>query len=265
MKAIVVIPTYNEQGNLELLVNKIQQYANDLHILIVDDNSPDGTGMLADELSRKNPSKIFVLHRERKQGLGRAYVEGFRYVLKKDYEVVLQMDGDLSHDPSYLPVFLGQIRDCDLVLGSRYLNGISVVNWDLKRLILSKMATIYVRFITGMPMTDTTTGFKCWRRRTLESIGLEDMFSNGYLFQIEATHQAYKRGFEVVEVPIIFVERNQGKSNMNWNIILEALLGVLRLRLRNLKLKPKSKQIRTASKSLRSQSSLLREIARYRG
>jgi len=183
MQAVVVIPTYNERESLVQVVDKVWQCANDLHILIVDDNSPDGTGEIAEELSRKYPGKLFVLHRERKEGLGRAYVDGFSHILKKDYEVILQMDADLSHDPSYLPIFLEQIRDCDLVLGSRYLHGIRIMNWDFKRLMLSKLATMYVQLITRMPFTDSTSGFKCWRRETLESVGIEEAFSNGYLFQ----------------------------------------------------------------------------------
>ena len=198
MQAVAVIPTYNERDNIEELVEKIQRYAKDLHLLIVDDNSPDGTGKIAEELKSKNPAKLFVLHREKKEGLGRAYVEGFRYVLKQGYQIIFQMDADLSHDPAYLPLFLEQIRSCDLILGSRYLHGISVVNWDLKRLILSKMATLYVRLITHMPFSDTTTGFKCWRREALESIGVEEAFSNGYLFQIEMTYKAYRKGANAV-------------------------------------------------------------------
>ncbi len=232
MRAIVVIPTYNERENLERLVEKIQCHANDLHILIVDDNSPDGTGDIADELSRKYPSKLFVLHREKKEGLGRAYVAGFKHVLTKDYEIILQMDADLSHNPSYIPSFLQQVRDCDLVLGSRYLRGISVVNWDFKRLILSKVASKYVRLITGMPFTDTTGGFKCWRRETLESIGLEALFSIGYLFIVETTYRAYRKGFKVIEVPIIFIERDLGRSKISWAIIWESFWGVLKLRLK---------------------------------
>jgi dolichol-phosphate mannosyltransferase len=232
MQAIIVIPTYNERENLEQLVEKIQCYANDLHILIVDDNSPDGTGELADELSRKYPGKLFVLHREKKEGLGRAYVAGFKHVLKKDYEIILQMDADLSHNPSHIPSFLKQIRDCDLVLGSRYLHGISVVNWDFKRLILSKVASKYVRFITGMPFTDTTGGFKCWRREALESVGLEDLFSIGYLFIVETTYKAYRKGFKVSEVPIIFIERDLGQSKISWAIIWESFWGVLKLKLK---------------------------------
>ena len=232
MQAIVVIPTYNERENLEQLVERIQCHANDLHILIVDDNSPDGTGEIAYELSRKYPVKLSVLHREKKEGLGRAYVAGFKHVLKSDYKIILQMDADLSHNPSHIPSFLEQIRDCDLVLGSRYLRGISVVNWDFKRLILSKTASKYVRLITGMPFTDTTGGFKCWRREALESIGLDDLFSIGYLFQVETTYKAYRKGFKVIEVPIIFIERDLGKSKIGWAIIWESFWGVLRLRLK---------------------------------
>jgi dolichol-phosphate mannosyltransferase len=233
MKAVVVIPTYNERDNLPRLLDEIQRRAADLHVLIVDDDSPDGTGELADHLSRSDPEKLFVLHRDKKEGLGRAYVDGFRHVLKKDYDVILQMDADLSHDPRYLPAFLDRISHCDVVLGSRYLDGISVVNWDLKRLALSKLATLYVRLITRMPFSDATSGFKCWRRQTLESIGLEEAFSNGYLFQIETTYKAYTKGFKVAEIPIIFFERKRGRSKMNWNIILEAVWGVLKLKLQS--------------------------------
>ncbi|MBA3441820.1 MAG: polyprenol monophosphomannose synthase [Pyrinomonadaceae bacterium] len=237
MQAVVVIPTYNERENLEPLVEKLWHHASELHVLIVDDNSPDGTGRIADELSRKNPGKLFVLHRQNKDGLGRAYVEGFKHALQKDYEIILQMDADLSHDPSYLPLFLEQLRHASLVLGSRYLHGISVVNWDFKRLMLSKMATKYVRLITRMPFTDTTGGFKCWRRETLEAVGLEAVFSNGYLFQIEMTFRAYKKGFKVVEIPIIFIERNLGRSKMSWAVIWEAIWGVLRLKLKSRSIK----------------------------
>jgi dolichol-phosphate mannosyltransferase len=232
MQAIVVIPTYNEQANLQPLLEKIEQHEKNLHILIVDDNSPDGTGKLAEELRTKNPEHLFVLHREKKEGLGKAYIEGFKWAIKREYEIILQMDADLSHDPSYLPLFLQAIRRHDLVLGSRYLHGISVVNWDLKRLILSKMATFYVQFITQMPFSDVTSGFKCWRREVLEAIGVEEAFSNGYLFQIETTYKAYRKGFKGTELPIIFVERSNGKSKMNWNIIFEAVWGVLKLRVK---------------------------------
>ena len=233
MRAVVVVPTYNEQANLPELVEKLLAVSPGLHILVVDDNSPDGTGTVADELSRKNSDRVFVLHREQKEGLGKAYVDGFKLVLKKDYELILQMDADLSHDPAHLPQFLDQIRHYDLVVGSRYLNGISVVNWDLKRLIMSKLATNYVRFVTGMPITDTTSGFSCWRREALEAVGFEDAFSSGYVFLVEMKYKAYRRGLKVGEVPIIFVERKNGTSKLDWAVIWEALWGVVRLRLRH--------------------------------
>jgi dolichol-phosphate mannosyltransferase len=232
MRSIVIVPTYNERANLQELVDKIRQYAPDLHVLIVDDNSPDGTGTLADELHQKHPDRISVLHREKKEGLGKAYVDGFRQVLKQDYECILQMDADLSHDPAHLPRFLEQIQNHDLVVGSRYLQGISVVNWDLKRLIMSKLATNYVRFVTRMPFTDTTSGFKCWRREALEAIDFETTFSSGYVFLVEMKYKAFRKGFRVTEVPIIFVERKSGNSKLDWGVIREAIWGVLRLRLK---------------------------------
>jgi len=232
MRAIVVVPTYNEVDNLEPLVQQIQQYANGLHILIVDDNSPDGTGKLADALAEKNSSTLFVLHRQQKGGLGPAYVEGFKHALAKGYDVILQMDADLSHDPSSLPVFLEQIRSADVVVGSRYLRGVSVLNWDYKRLVLSKLATRYIQFITRLPLSDATGGYNCWRRETLESIGFEDAFSNGYLLQTELKYKAYRKKFNVVEIPIVFTERDIGKSKMHWRIVWEAIWGVFKLRIK---------------------------------
>lgn len=233
MRAIVVVPTYNELANLRALVQKLRQYAPDLHVLIVDDNSPDGTGELADELSAAEPDRISVLHRQRKEGLGRAYVEGFKEVLKKDYEYILHMDADLSHDPIHLPDFFANIQNNDLVVGSRYLKGISVVNWDLKRLAMSKLASHYVRMITRMPFTDPTSGFNCWRREALEAISFQDAFSSGYVFLVELKYKAYRKGFRISEVPIIFIERKSGDSKMDWAVIWEAFWGVIRLRLRH--------------------------------
>ncbi|HUS12622.1 MAG TPA: polyprenol monophosphomannose synthase [Pyrinomonadaceae bacterium] len=232
MRAVVVIPTYNELANLKTLVQKLHEYAPALHILIVDDNSPDGTGQLADELCNAEPDRISVLHRQRKEGLGKAYVDGFKEVLKKDYEYVLHMDADLSHDPLYLPDFFAKIESHDLVVGSRYLKGISVANWDFKRLIMSKLATNYVRFITRMPFTDTTSGFGCWRREALQAISFENAFSSGYVFLVELKYKAYRKGFRVSEVPIIFIERKMGNSKMDWAVIWEAFWGVIRIRLR---------------------------------
>lgn len=232
MRTVVVTPTYNERENLEEFVARLRESAPGAHLLVVDDNSPDGTGELADELSRRYPGEIAVLHRARKEGLGRAYVAGFRHALAAPYDVIVQMDADLSHDPRYVPSMLDRTERADLVLGSRYVRGIAVVHWDFKRLILSKMATRYVQLVTGMPFTDATGGFKCWRREALEAIDLDGLFSNGYLFQIETTYKAWRRGLRIVEVPIIFYERNLGRSKMDMRIILEAVWGVLRLRLR---------------------------------
>lgn len=230
MRTIVVSPTYNERENIEEFVSSVRRAVPGVHILIVDDNSPDGTGEIADRLAGRYPGEMFVLHRERKQGLGRAYVAGFQRALEEGYELVVQMDADLSHDPSLLPAMLEEIRSCDLVLGSRYLHGIAVVNWDFKRLILSKLATRYVQVVTGMRCTDATGGFKCWRRETLEAVDLEQVFSNGYVFQVEMTYKALQQGFRMVEVPIVFYERKLGRSKMDAGIIVEALWGVWRLR-----------------------------------
>jgi len=232
MRAIVVIPTYNEAESLPQLVEKIRSLGVPVDLLVVDDNSPDGTGQVAEKLTAAGGNRLLVLHREKKEGLGRAYLAGFRLALERGYETILQMDADLSHDPAYIFGFLDRIPDCDLVLGSRYLGGIRVVNWDFKRLLLSKAATKYVQFVTGMRFSDTTGGFKCWRASALREIGLEGVFSNGYLFQIEMTYRAFRRGFRIAEIPIIFYERNLGRSKMDWRIIWEALWGVLRLRFR---------------------------------
>jgi dolichol-phosphate mannosyltransferase len=229
MHCLVVVPTYNERDNLPAIVEGILQHAPDAHILIVDDNSPDGTGAVADELSEARPGRVFVLHRERKEGLGQAYVEGFKYALAHDYEIIVQMDADFSHDPKYLPTFFEAIQTNDVVIGSRYVNGISVVNWDLKRLILSKAASFYVRLITRMPIADTTAGFKCWRREALASIGLDRLFSNGYVFLAEMSYRAHRQGMRIKEVPIIFVERRLGRSKMSGAIMVEGVLSVLRM------------------------------------
>jgi dolichol-phosphate mannosyltransferase len=232
MKPIVVVPTYNEIENLERIVGLIREQPGGFHILIVDDNSPDGTGRLADELSSRHPGEVRVLHRASKEGLGRAYVAGFGHVLKMpEYDAIIQMDADLSHDPSYLPEFLKMLETYDCVLGSRYLHGISVVNWDFKRLVLSKGASLYVKLITSMPYSDATGGFKAWRREALSAIGLDQLFSNGYLFQIETTYRLHRtKGFSIGEISIIFRDRDLGRSKIDFPIILEAVWGVIRLR-----------------------------------
>ena len=235
MKAIVVVPTYNERENIENVITSVQAQPGNIDVLVVDDNSPDGTGDLAEEIATRTPGKVSVLHRNRKEGLGPAYLAGFQHVLAQmDHDLIMQMDADLSHDPAYLPRFVKAAESYDLILGSRYVKGISVVNWDFKRLLLSKTASRYVRFVTGLPYTDLTGGFKCWRRKTLEGIGLRHVSARGYIFQTEMTYRAYRKGFRVGEIPIIFYERNLGRSKISGPIIVEALFRVGLLRFKRL-------------------------------
>ena len=229
-KALVVIPTYNEAPNLPSLVPQVLAQDPRLEILVVDDDSPDGTGRLAEELSRGNP-RVQVLHRERKQGLGTAYITGFRWALERSYDYVFEMDADFSHDPAHLPEFLRAVANADLVLGSRYLGGkVTVVNWPIARLMLSYWANVYARWITGLKIWDLTGGFKCFRRRVLEAIDLSKVRSNGYAFQIEMSVRAWRNGFKLAEVPIVFVDRTEGQSKMNRKIVREAIWIVPRLR-----------------------------------
>ncbi|MFO1499780.1 MAG: polyprenol monophosphomannose synthase [Verrucomicrobiota bacterium] len=220
--ALVIVPTYNERANLLPLVRRVLALPVSVDLLIVDDNSPDGTGELADQLSREH-GQIHVLHRQAKAGLGRAYCAGFGWALERSYPFVCEMDGDLSHNPDDIPSFLTAAEEADLVLGSRYCNGIRVINWPLRRLMLSMCAAKYVQIITGMPFTDPTGGFKCFRRNALQSIDLEDVHSSGYSFQIEMTHKVWRQGLKIVEVPIIFTDRFQGTSKMSPKIVREAL------------------------------------------
>jgi dolichol-phosphate mannosyltransferase len=229
---LVVVPTYNERENLPLLAQRLLGLPVPVDLLVVDDNSPDGTGKLADGLAAKY-SSIHAVHRTEKSGLGRAYIAGFKWALEQGYEFVFELDGDFSHNPDDIPMFLEAAKTADLVLGSRYLNGIRIINWPLSRLMLSKSAATYVRIVTGMPFTDPTGGYKCFRRRALEAINLEAVRSNGYSFQIEMTHKLWRQGMKVVEVPIIFTERVQGHSKMSGHIIKEALVMVWRLWLQN--------------------------------
>ncbi|MGQ9516778.1 MAG: polyprenol monophosphomannose synthase [Anaerolineae bacterium] len=230
MSYLVVIPTYNERDNILNLIPKILAQGDAFHILIVDDNSPDGTGELAEELARQE-SRLHVLHRPGKLGLGTAYVAGFRWGLDFGAELIFEMDADLSHDPAMLPVFVEEIRDCDLVLGSRYVPGGGVCNWPLSRRLMSQGGSLYARTILGVPIRDLTGGFKCFRRRVLESLPLDQVQTAGYAFQIEMTYRALLAGFRVKEVPIIFVDRVQGASKMSRRVFLEAVIAVWRLRL----------------------------------
>jgi dolichol-phosphate mannosyltransferase len=227
-KTLVIVPTYNERDNLPAIARALMTLPPEVELLVVDDNSPDGTGRLADELAAAQP-RIHVLHRQSKDGLGRAYIAGFKWALERDYEFILEMDGDFSHNPADIPRFLEAARNADLVLGSRYCNGIRVINWPLRRLMLSMAAGLYVRLITGMPVTDPTGGFKCFRRAALQALDLDAVRSNGYSFQIELTHKLWRSGFRVAEVPIIFTDRFQGSSKMSRKIVWEALFMVWRL------------------------------------
>ena len=229
---LVIVPTYNERENLPPLVARLLALPLPVDLLVVDDNSPDGTGKLADQLAAKHP-QIHVLHRTEKNGLGRAYCAGFSWALDRDYEFILEMDGDFSHNPDDIPKFLEAAKDADLVLGSRYCNGIRVINWPLSRLMLSKGAAKYVQIVTGMPVTDPTGGYKCFRRRALQAIDLRNVRSNGYSFQIEMTHALWREGVKILEVPIIFTDRFQGNSKMSGKIVWEAIWMVWRLWFQN--------------------------------
>jgi len=231
-KTLVIVPTYNERDNLPPLAARLLALPVPCDVLVVDDNSPDGTGEVADALAAKHP-QIHVLHRAEKDGLGRAYCAGFAWALERDYQFTFEMDGDVSHNPDDVPKFLQAAQSADLVLGSRYCNGIRVINWPLPRLMLSKGAAKYVRIITGMPFTDPTGGYKCFRRTALQTIDLQNVRSNGYSFQIELTHMLWRRGMKIVEVPIIFTDRFQGRSKMSGKIVREAFVMVWRLWLQN--------------------------------
>jgi dolichol-phosphate mannosyltransferase len=230
-RALVVIPTFNEAANLPNIVPQVLAQDPRLEVLVVDDNSPDGTGQLADGLAQANP-RVHVLHREGKLGLGTAYLAGFRWAIEKKYDYAFEMDADFSHDPAHLKDFLKAIATADVVLGSRYLGGrVTVVNWPMGRLLLSYCANIYARWITGLRIWDLTGGFKCFRRHVLESLDLSQVRSNGYAFQIEMSVRAWRKGFKLAEIPIVFVDRMEGQSKMSKAIVREAVWMVPRLRL----------------------------------
>jgi dolichol-phosphate mannosyltransferase len=229
-RALVIVPTYNERFNIARLIPAILAQDPSLEVLVVDDGSPDGTGAIVDGIAANNP-RVNVIHRAGKLGLGTAYIAGFRWALERKYDLVFEMDADFSHNPERLPEFLEAIKDADLVLGSRYQNGhVNVVNWPMSRLFLSYAANVYARFVTGLPIFDTTGGFKCFRRNVLESLDLNSVKSNGYAFQIEMSFRAWKRGFRLFEIPIIFVDRTEGVSKMSKKIVREAVWMVWRLR-----------------------------------
>ena len=229
-RALVIVPTYNERFNIARLIPAVLAQDPSLEVLVVDDGSPDGTGEIVDGIAANN-ARVHVMHRASKLGLGTAYIAGFRWALERKYDLVFEMDADFSHNPERLPEFLVAIKESDVVLGSRYQDGhVNVVNWPMSRLFLSYGANIYARAVTGLPIFDTTGGFKCFRRNVLESIDLNSVKSNGYAFQIEMSYRAWKRGFSLVEIPIIFVDRAEGVSKMSKKIVREAVWMVWRLR-----------------------------------
>jgi dolichol-phosphate mannosyltransferase len=229
-KALIILPTYNERENIEAIAAASLGQDERISILIVDDNSPDGTGAIADRMASDN-GRIHVLHRGKKEGLGRAYLAGFRWALDRKYDYIFEMDADFSHDPKYLPDFLKAIETNDLVLGSRYISGVNVINWPMSRLLLSYYANVYTRIVTGLPVKDATGGFKCFRREVLEAVDLGAVRSNGYIFQIEVSMRAWKKGFRIKEIPIVFVDRQIGASKMSKKIVREAIWKVWYLRL----------------------------------
>jgi len=231
-RTLIVTPTVNERENLPRLVQRLLALPVKVDLLVVDGNSTDGTGQIADELAAQHP-EVHVIHETKKNGLGRAYLAGFKWALEQGYEFVFEMDCDFSHNPDDIPILLAAAKDADLVLGSRYMNGIRIINWPLGRLMLSKGAAKYVHIITGMPFTDPTGGYKCFTRRALEALNLDAVHSNGYSFQIELTHKLWRQGRKIIEVPIIFTERAEGHSKMSGHIVREALIMVWRLWLQN--------------------------------
>jgi len=232
-KALVIIPTYNEIENIERIINEVFHYTPDIHILVVDDNSPDGTAQLVKKLQEKYPA-VHLLQREKKDGLGQAYLAGFKFALQNGYEYIFEMDADFSHDPKEITNFLKAVDEADMVLGSRYIRGVNVVNWPLRRLLLSYFANMYTRFVTGMPVQDATGGFKCIRREVLEAIDFDSIHSSGYAFQIELTFKAWRKGFKIKEIPIIFVDRVYGQSKLSRKIMWEAMFLVWKLRISSL-------------------------------
>lgn len=233
-KILVIIPTYNEADNILKIIPEILKNTNgenDFNVLVVDDNSPDGTAALVEGM---NNEKVNILKREKKNGLGTAYVAGFRYAIKNSYDFVFEMDADFSHDPKYLKTFIEKILEgYDLVIGSRYINGISVLNWPLRRLIMSYLASVYTRLVTGLKVMDTTAGFMCYRVASLKQINLDEVKSNGYSFQIEMKFKFYKKGFRIFEVPILFIDRREGESKMSRKVVYEAYFMVWKLKFKS--------------------------------
>ena len=239
MKTLMLIPTYNEKDNLPILVTDLMAIP-DVSVMVLDDQSPDGTGKVGDELALKYPGRVQVLHRTGQRGLGVSYLEGFQRAIHSDFDFVGQMDADLSHDPKYLPAMIdAAAKGADLVIGSRYMNGISVVNWPLRRIILSQFANFYIRTVTGLGLRDITTGYRCWRRTSLAKLPLDRIVSDGYAFLLDVTFMAADAGLRIEESPIIFIERRQGASKLSSGVLIESLFTPWKLIMRHGRIKSK--------------------------
>jgi len=233
LKSIIIIPTFDELNNVQKLIPELREMYPEIDILIVDDNSPDGTAQFVENYSKKD-SAVHLIKRKGKMGLGTAYVAGYKYMLEHNYDIAFQMDADFSHDPREIRNFMQYLDRYDLVIGSRYLVGVNVINWPMRRLLLSYFANKYTKFITGLPINDCTGGFKCFKRKVLESIELNNISSNGYAFQIEMNYKVWKKGFKIGEMPIVFIDRVEGTSKMSKKIVREAILMVWKLRIRSI-------------------------------
>lgn len=229
MKTLIIIPTYNEKENIRKIVSQLLAISEQINILIIDDNSPDGTGKITNQLAAAD-LRVAVIHRQSKLGLGSAYITGFKYALANNMDYIFEMDADFSHDPKYIPDFLQAIKNSDVVVGSRYTGGFRVVNWPLSRLIISYGGSLYTRMITGLPVKDATAGFACYRKKVLENINLDQVHSDGYSFQIEMKYSCWQKGYRITEIPIVFTDRIKGTSKMSYKIVIEALFVVWRLR-----------------------------------
>ena len=239
MRTLVLIPTYNEKDNIPILVKDLMAIPG-VHVMVLDDQSPDGTGKVADQLAAEFPGRVFPLHRTGQRGLGVSYLEGFHRAIASDFDFVGQMDADLSHDPKYLPAMIeAASKSADLVIGSRYLNGISVVNWPLRRIILSQFANFYIRTVTGLQLRDITTGYRIWRRTSLAKLPLDRIVSDGYAFLLDVTFMAADAGLRIEESPIIFVERRQGASKLSSGVLVESLFTPWKLILRHGRIRPR--------------------------
>ncbi len=232
-RALIIFPTFNEKDNIEKIVHAVLPLDARVQVLIVDDNSPDGTGKIADRLAQQE-EKVHVLHRQVKEGLGRAYIAGFKWAIENKYDYIFEMDADFSHGPEYIKTFLREIQTHDLVIGSRYISGVNVINWPMSRLLLSYFANMYTRLITGMPIRDATGGFKCFRREVLQAINLDSVHSSGYSFQIEMNMRVWEKKFRIKEIPIVFIDRVAGNSKMSKRIMREAIWMVWWLRLKSI-------------------------------